>query len=121
MKITLSNDGATQLATPLTIVVGQPQAPSSKASGAHSPNFVIGTPATLPTTAFAKAMSGVTAHAYINTIAIADIGEAEFWHLSDEIKAFADHEGFPAHSRTVDVRKNRSSRFVRCRWGKGSS
>jgi histidinol dehydrogenase len=70
-------------------------------------NFVIGTPATLPTTGFAKAMSGVTAHTYLNTIAVAEIGEAEFRQLGDAVKAFAHHEGFPAHAQTVDVRENR--------------
>jgi len=68
-------------------------------------NFVIGTPATLPTTGFAKAVSGVTAHTYLNTIATAQMSESGFWTLAPHIQAFAEHEGFPAHHASVEVRR----------------
>ena len=68
-------------------------------------NFVVGTPATLPTTGFAKYISGVTAHTYLNRISTAEIGEAEFWTLAGTIKALARHEGFPAHEASVLVRE----------------
>lgn len=70
-----------------------------------SSNFVIGTPATLPTTGFAKQSSGVTAHTFLNCISFAEVEEAEFWTLSRAIKAFAQHEGFPAHEASVLVRE----------------
>lgn len=68
-------------------------------------NFVIGTPATLPTTGYAKYVSGVTAHTYLNRISTADISESEFWDLANSIKALASHEGFPAHEASVLVRE----------------
>jgi histidinol dehydrogenase len=68
-------------------------------------NFVIGTPATLPTTGFAKQISGVTAHTYLNKISVSEIDEREFWTLAAPVKAFAQHEGFPAHTASVLVRE----------------
>ncbi|MDI6104304.1 histidinol dehydrogenase [Actinoplanes sp. NEAU-A12] len=67
-------------------------------------NFVIGTPATLPTTGYAKQISGVTAHTYLNTISMAQIGQQEFSELAKGVTAFAEHEGFPAHAASVAVR-----------------
>jgi histidinol dehydrogenase len=68
-------------------------------------NFVIGTPATLPTTGFAKQVSGVTAHTYLNRISVAELGEGEYWTLGPAVKAFSEHEGFPAHAASVLVRE----------------
>ena len=70
-----------------------------------SSNFVLGTPATLPTTGHAKHASGVTAHTYLNQISIADIGEDEFWTLAGAVKAFAQYENFPAHEASVLTRE----------------
>lgn len=70
-----------------------------------SSNFVLGTPATLPTTGHAKHASGVTAHTYLNQISIADISEDEFWTLAGAAKAFAQYEGFPAHEASVVTRE----------------
>lgn len=69
-------------------------------------NFVIGTPATLPTTGFAKHNSGVTAHTYLNVISTAEVDETAFWQLSGAVKAFANYEGFPAHARSMTVRES---------------
>jgi histidinol dehydrogenase len=68
-------------------------------------NFVIGTPATLPTTGFAKQTSGVTAHTYLNQISVAEVDETEFWTLAGAVRAFSRHEGFPAHEASVLVRE----------------
>lgn len=67
-------------------------------------NFVIGTPATLPTTGYAKQISGVTAHTYLTTISLAHIGEREFRTLAGGVTAFTRHEGFPAHEASVTIR-----------------
>lgn len=69
-------------------------------------NYVIGTPATLPTTGFATSISGVTAHTYLNSIAIAQLGPNEFWPLAPAIEDLAEHEGFPAHRASVTVRRD---------------
>lgn len=68
-------------------------------------NFVIGTPATLPTTGYAKAVSGVTAHTYLNRIATAQLTRADYLGLAPAIKVLADHEGFPAHAASVTHRR----------------
>lgn len=69
-------------------------------------NFVIGTPATLPTTGFAKHNSGVTAHTFLNLISTAEVDEPTFWEIAGAVKAFAGYEGFPAHARSVTVRES---------------
>lgn len=70
-------------------------------------NFATGTPATLPTTGFAKVSSGVTAATYLVRTAVAELDESEFWRLAPTVAAFAEHEGFPGHSATIAVRRNR--------------
>lgn len=67
-------------------------------------NFAIGTPATLPTTGYAKSCSGVTANTYLVKAAVARLDETEFRRLAPTVTALADHEGFPAHTATVTVR-----------------
>lgn len=68
-------------------------------------NFSLGTPATLPTTSYAKSVSGVTAHTYLNTIATAALAEDDFWAIAPAIEALATHEGFPAHLASVSTRR----------------
>lgn len=68
-------------------------------------NYVIGTPATLPTTGFATSVSGVTAHTYLNLISTAELGAEGFWELASAIEDLAAHEGFPAHAQSVTVRR----------------
>ncbi len=68
-------------------------------------NFVIGTPATLPTTGFAKQASAVTAHTYLNRISVARMEEAEFRALAPAVKAFSRYEGFPAHEASALIRE----------------
>jgi len=67
-------------------------------------NFAIGTPATLPTTGFAKQTSGVTAHTFMNRISVAQIDEDGFRSIAGAVKAFAQHEGFPAHAASTQIR-----------------
>ncbi len=68
-------------------------------------NFATGTPATLPTTGFAKVSSGVTAATYLVRSAVASLTEEAFWRLAPTVEALAAHEGFPAHAATVSVRR----------------
>lgn len=68
-------------------------------------NFAIGTPATLPTTGFAQVSSGVTASTYLVRAAVAQLDESEFRRLAPVVTELAGHEGFPAHTATVTVRK----------------
>lgn len=63
------------------------------------------TPATLPTTGYARFSSGVTAHTFLVRQAVAGLTEDEFWRLAPTVAAFCDHEGFPAHAATIEVRR----------------
>ncbi|MFJ5229331.1 histidinol dehydrogenase [Kitasatospora sp. NPDC088391] len=68
-------------------------------------NFAIGTPATLPTSGYARRVSGVTAATYLTRIAVARLDEAAFRRLAPIVTAFAAHEDFPAHAATVTARE----------------
>jgi histidinol dehydrogenase len=76
--------------------------------GQHTPfsaaNFVIGCPASLPTSGFAHVSSGVTAHAFLKRTAIARADERALARMAPSIVALADHEGFPAHAAAIRLR-----------------
>ncbi len=73
--------------------------------GQHTPfsaaNFVIGCPASLPTSGFAHVSSGVTADAFLKRTAIARADAAALHRMTPSVLALADHEGFPAHANAL--------------------
>ena len=73
--------------------------------GQHTPfsaaNFVIGCPASLPTSGFAKVSSGITVETFLKRTAIARADARALARLSPSILALADHEGFPAHGAAL--------------------
>ena len=73
--------------------------------GQHTPfsaaNFVIGCPASLPTSGFAHVSSGITVDAFMKRTAIARANEAALRRMSSSIIALADHEGFAAHGNAI--------------------
>jgi histidinol dehydrogenase len=73
--------------------------------GQHTPfsaaNFVIGCPASLPTSGFAQVSSGITAEAFLKRTAIAHADEVALRRMGPSIVALADHEGFPAHANAI--------------------
>jgi histidinol dehydrogenase len=73
--------------------------------GQHTPfsaaNFVIGCPASLPTSGFAKVSSGITVEAFLKRTAVARCDERALARLTPAILALADHEGFPAHAAAL--------------------
>lgn len=79
--------------------------------GQHTPfsagNYVIGIPATLPTSGYARVTSGVTALAFTKTISIARATEDALAALAPDIIALADHEDFPAHAAVIHERLDR--------------
>ncbi len=79
--------------------------------GQHTPfsagNYLIGIPATLPTSGYARVTSGVTAVAFTKTISLARASEAALAVLAPDIIALADHEGFPAHANVIHERLKR--------------
>lgn len=76
--------------------------------GQHTPfsaaNYVLGCPASLPTSGFAKVSSGVTVHTFLKRTGIASADPAAFGRLRDAIVALARHEGFPAHEAAATAR-----------------
>ena len=64
-------------------------------------NFVLGIPASLPTSGFAAVSSGITAAAFLKTTAIASASASALQRMRQSIEALADHEGFPAHGNAV--------------------
>jgi histidinol dehydrogenase len=73
--------------------------------GQHTPfsaaNFVIGCPASLPTSGFAHVSSGITANAFLKRTAVARADERALARMAPSVLALADHEGFPAHAAAV--------------------
>lgn len=73
--------------------------------GQHTPfsaaNFMIGCPASLPTSGFAHVSSGITAQAFLKRTAVARADEQSLADMAPAIIALADHEGFPAHAAAI--------------------
>jgi histidinol dehydrogenase len=64
-------------------------------------NFVIGCPASLPTSGFAHVSSGITAEAFLKRTAVAQADAVALRRMGRSIVALADHEGFPAHAASI--------------------
>lgn len=77
--------------------------------GQHTPfsaaNFVIGCPASLPTSGFAHVSSGITAATFLKRTAVARADRTALERMSDSVVALADHEGFPAHAAAIRRRR----------------
>ena len=69
-----------------------------------SANFVIGCPASLPTSGFANVSSGITAEAFLKRTAVARADETAMRRMAPSVIALADHEGFPAHANAERIR-----------------
>ncbi|MGB0114148.1 MAG: histidinol dehydrogenase [Ilumatobacteraceae bacterium] len=73
--------------------------------GQHTPfsagNFVIGCPASLPTSGFAHVASGITAATFLKRTAIARSDATALARMTPSVVALADHEGFPAHANAL--------------------
>ena len=67
-------------------------------------NYLIGIPATLPTSGYAQVTSGVTALAFTKTISVAHATREALADLAPDIRALADHEDFPAHEAVLRER-----------------
>ena len=77
--------------------------------GQHTPfsaaNFVIGCPASLPTSGFAHVSSGITADTFLKRTAIARADAGALARMTPSVLALADHEGFPAHGDALRLRQ----------------
>jgi histidinol dehydrogenase len=68
-------------------------------------NYVLGCPASLPTSGFAKVSSGVTARTFQKRTAIAQLDRAALRRVTPSVVALARHEGFPAHEAAMRARE----------------
>ncbi len=77
--------------------------------GQHTPfsagNFIIGCPASLPTSGFAHVSSGVTADTFLKRTAVARADERAIARMAPSVIALAEHEGFPAHAAALRLRQ----------------
>ena len=77
--------------------------------GQHTPfsaaNFIIGCPASLPTSGFAHVSSGITADTFLKRTAIARADATALARMTPSVVALADHEGFPAHGDALRLRR----------------
>lgn len=64
-------------------------------------NFVIGAPASLPTSGFAHVSSGITVDAFLKRTAIAKANESALRRMAQTIVSMSDHEGFSAHGNAI--------------------
>lgn len=76
--------------------------------GQHTPfsaaNFVIGCPASLPTSGSAHVSSGVTAATFLKRTAVARADATALGRMTPSVVTLANHEGFPAHAAAVEDR-----------------
>ena len=77
--------------------------------GQHTPfsagNFVIGCPASLPTSGFAHVSSGITADTFVKRTAVARADARAAARMAPSVIALAEHEGFPAHAAALRLRQ----------------
>jgi histidinol dehydrogenase len=67
-------------------------------------NFATGSPAALPTNGFAKISSPVTVKSFLKFCSLASLSAEGLRRVQDTVTELADHEGFPAHRQSLEVR-----------------
>ena len=67
-------------------------------------NFLIGCPASLPTSGFAHVSSGINVDAFLKRTAIAESSAQALSAMGEHVIALSDHEGFPAHGNAIRER-----------------
>lgn len=70
-------------------------------------SYAIGVPACLPTGAFTRIHSGVAVDTFLRYSAVAELTPQGLERLAGTIAELADHEGFPAHRRSIDLRASK--------------
>jgi len=70
-------------------------------------SYAVGVPACLPTGQFARSHSGVTVDTYLRFGAVAALDPEGLGKLAPVITALAGHEDFPAHARSIELRREK--------------
>ncbi|MFZ9668531.1 MAG: histidinol dehydrogenase [Solirubrobacterales bacterium] len=68
-------------------------------------NYLLGVPAALPTSGFARVTGGVTAQTFLKAISVGKASPGAVAEAADDLVTLADHEGFPAHAEAIRVRR----------------
>ena len=68
-------------------------------------NFIIGCPASLPTSGFAHVSSGFTAATFLKRTAVARADARAAARMAPSVIALAELEGFPAHAAALRLRQ----------------
>ena len=68
-------------------------------------SYAVGVPACLPTGQFASTYSAVTVDTYLRFSAVASLDAKGLRSLAPAITALARHEDFPAHARSIELRR----------------
>ncbi len=70
-------------------------------------SYAIGVPACLPTGPFARIHSGVTVDTFLRYSAVTELSSEGLEQLAGCIATLSEYEGFPAHARSVAIRKQK--------------
>ena len=70
-------------------------------------NYLLGVPAALPTSGFARVIGGITAATFTKAVSIGRATPEALDEAGDDLIALAEHEGFPAHAEAIRTRMER--------------
>lgn len=68
-------------------------------------NYLLGVPAALPTSGFARVTGGITAETFLKAISIGKASPEAVAEAAGDLITLADHEGFPAHAEAIRIRR----------------
>jgi len=71
-------------------------------------NYLLGVPAALPTSGFARVVGGVTAATFMKSVSVGRATPEALSQAADCLIALAEHEGFPAHAEAIRIRRDRA-------------
>ena len=72
----------------------------------HLLDFTLGGPAALPTGGHARQAGGVTVETFLKAAAIGQLDTGALQRIAESTVALAEHEGFPAHARSITIRSD---------------
>ncbi len=70
-------------------------------------NYLLGVPAALPTSGFARVIGGITAATFAKAVSIGRAAPEALEGVAEDLIALAEHEGFPAHADAIRRRSGR--------------
>ena len=64
-------------------------------------NYLLGVPAALPTSGFARVTGGITAATFTKAVSVGRAAPGALDEVAEDLIALAEHEGFPAHADAI--------------------